>query len=93
MFVKLAVAVVGGLLGCIYVVSKRPPSKVCGSPGGPPITSPRVRLADGRHLAYKEVGVPKETAKFKVINIHGFASSKDIHLPISQVSLVPKSRV
>ncbi|WOG92462.1 hypothetical protein DCAR_0311731 [Daucus carota subsp. sativus] len=56
MFVKLAVAVVGGLLGCIYVVSKRPPSKVCGSPGGPHITSPRVRLADGRHLAYKEVG-------------------------------------
>lgn len=93
MFVKLAVAVVGGLLGGIYVVSKRPPSKVCGSPGGPPITSPRVRLADGRYLAYKEVGVPKETAKFKVIIIHGFASSKDIHLPISQVSLVPKSRV
>ncbi|KAL1823714.1 hypothetical protein ACET3Z_010492 [Daucus carota] len=57
MFVKLAVAVVGRLLGCIYVVSKRPPSKVCGSPGN---------------------------CQVKVIIIHGFASSKDIHLPISQ---------
>lgn len=88
MIVKLAVAVVGGLLGCIYVVLKTPPPKVCGSPGGPPITSPRVRLADGRHLAYKEAGISKENAKFKVIFIHGFASSKDIHLPISQVFLV-----
>lgn len=84
MIVKLAAAVVGGLLGFIYVALKAPPPKVCGSPGGPPITSPRVRLADGRHLAYKEAGVSKENANFKVIFIHGFASSKDIHLPISQ---------
>lgn len=88
MIVKLAVAVLGGLLGFIYVALKAPPPKVCGSPGGPPVTSPRVRLADGRHLAYKEAGVSKENAKFKLIFIHGFASSKDIHLPISRVILV-----
>ncbi|CAN1725969.1 hypothetical protein LINPERHAP1_LOCUS300, partial [Linum perenne] len=45
--------------------------------GGPPITATRNKLRDGRHLAYKEHGgVPKETAKFKVIFIQGFTSSR-----------------
>ncbi|RXI04796.1 hypothetical protein DVH24_039070, partial [Malus domestica] len=57
----------------------------CGSPGGPPVTSPRVKLSDGRHLAYRELGVPKEEAKHKIIVIHGFLSSKDLSLPVAQV--------
>lgn len=62
-----------------------PPPKRCGTPNGPPVTSPRIRLSDGRNLAYKERGVPKEIAKYKVILVHGFDSSKDIYLPLSQV--------
>lgn len=41
-------------------------------------TSPRIRLSDGRLLAYRETGVPKEEAKFKIIIVHGFGSSKDM---------------
>lgn len=85
MIVQIAVAIFAGLLGWAYVASKPSPPKVCGSPGGPPITSPRVRLSDGRHLAYKEAGVSKKDAKYKIIVIHGFDSSKDLNLPVSQV--------
>lgn len=70
-----------------YMRMKPPPPKVCNSPGGPTVTSPRIRLSDGRYLAFKEKGVPKEKAKFKVIVVHGFDSSKDIYLPLSQVKI------
>lgn len=53
-----------------------PPPKICGSPGGPPITGPRIKLRDGRHLAYKEYGVPREEAKYKIVYVHGFTSSR-----------------
>lgn len=81
----VAAAVVVGLVGLIYKAIRPPPPKICGSPGGPPITSPRVKLSDGRHLAYRELGVPKEEAKYKIIVVHGFLSSKDLNLPVSQV--------
>ncbi|KAI3520613.1 hypothetical protein L1887_10063 [Cichorium endivia] len=86
MIVKIAVAVVGvgGFLGWIYTRIKPPPPKICGSPGGPPITSPRVQLSDGRHLSYREWGVSKDKAKYKIIVIHGFDSSKDLKLPLPQ---------
>ncbi|KAJ7971542.1 Alpha/beta-Hydrolases superfamily protein [Quillaja saponaria] len=48
------------------------PPKTCGSPDGPPITAPRIKLRDGRHLAYKEHGAPKNTAKYRIIYVHGF---------------------
>ncbi|CAN6329977.1 unnamed protein product [Urochloa humidicola] len=41
---------------------KPPAPRVCGAEGGPPVTAPRIRLRDGRHLAYCESGVPKEQA-------------------------------
>ncbi|KAH0650050.1 hypothetical protein KY284_029962 [Solanum tuberosum] len=63
---------------------KPPPPNVCGSPGGPPVTSPRVQLSEGKYVAYKEGGVAKEKAKHKIIIVHGFDSSKDLMLPISQ---------
>lgn len=53
-----------------------PPPKICGSPGGPTFTEPRIKLRDGRHLAYKEHGVPKDTAKYKVIYAHSFGSTR-----------------
>uniref|UniRef100_A0A0E0F020 AB hydrolase-1 domain-containing protein n=1 Tax=Oryza meridionalis TaxID=40149 RepID=A0A0E0F020_9ORYZ len=53
-----------------------PPPRVCGAPGGPPVTAPRVRLSDGRHLAYEESGVPKEAARYKIVFSHGFTGSR-----------------
>jgi hypothetical protein len=85
MFAAIAVALAAGLLSWAYQTIKPPPPKICGSPGGPRITSPRVKLSDGRHLAYREMGVPKEEAKHKIIVIHGFDDSKDLSLPVSQV--------
>ncbi|XP_031264416.1 uncharacterized protein LOC116122749 isoform X2 [Pistacia vera] len=84
MFAPIAVALAVGLLGWAYQAIKPPPPKICGSPGGPPVTSPRVKLSDGRHLAYRETGVAKEEAKYKIIIVHGFDSSKDLSLPIPQ---------
>ncbi|KAE8789609.1 hypothetical protein D1007_36260 [Hordeum vulgare] len=63
-----------------------PPPTPCGSPGGPPVTAPRVRMRDGRHLAYEESGVPKETARFKVVFSHGFTGSRLDSLRASPVS-------
>ncbi|KAF8021817.1 hypothetical protein BT93_G2070 [Corymbia citriodora subsp. variegata] len=55
----------------------RPPQpKTCGSPGGPPITATRVRLRDGRYLAYKEHGVPRELAEHKIVFVHGADSCR-----------------
>lgn len=69
--------------GGIYQMAKPPPSRRYGSADGPPVTSPRVRLHDGRYLAYKVRGAAKEIAKHKVIINHGFTSSKDIYIPVS----------
>ncbi|XP_057458761.1 uncharacterized protein LOC130749424 [Lotus japonicus] len=44
-----------------------------------PVVSPRIRLRDGRHLAYVERGVPKDMAKYKIIIVHGFGSSKEMN--------------
>ncbi|WCJ41814.1 alpha/beta-Hydrolases superfamily protein [Euphorbia peplus] len=85
MFVPIAVAAFVGVLGWAYQALKPPAPKICGTPGGPPITSPRIKLNDGRHLAYTESGVPKEEAKYKVIIVHGFDSSKDVDLPVPKV--------
>ncbi|GLT48732.1 hypothetical protein SLA2020_223400 [Shorea laevis] len=84
MFAPIAVALAVGLLGWAYRSLKPPPPNICGSPGGPPVTSPRIKLSDGRHLAYKETGVPKEEAKYKIIVTHGFDSSKDLSLTAPQ---------
>ncbi|ESQ45053.1 hypothetical protein EUTSA_v10010501mg [Eutrema salsugineum] len=70
-----AVVVVLIALGTWAIISVTPPpSKICGTPGGPPITAPRIRLSDGRHLAYQEHGVSRQNATFKIIFIHAFAT-------------------
>ncbi|WRX33551.1 hypothetical protein QQP08_027627 [Theobroma cacao] len=84
MIAPIAVALTVGLMGWAYQALKPPPPKICGSADGPPVTSPRIKLSDGRHLAYREAGVPKEEAKYKILVIHGFDSSKDMNLPAPQ---------
>ncbi|KAF3321339.1 hydrolase, alpha/beta fold family protein [Carex littledalei] len=59
-----------------YKAVEPPPPKLCGTEGGPPITAPRLRLRDGRYLAYCESGVPKEKAKYKIVSVHGFTGSR-----------------
>ncbi|KAF5176433.1 Alpha/beta-Hydrolases superfamily protein [Thalictrum thalictroides] len=71
------------LYGWVDKKIKPPLPNICGSPNGPPITSPRIKLSDGRFLAYKQKGVSKEKAMYKVIVVHGFDSSKDFNLPAS----------
>ncbi|KAL2326672.1 hypothetical protein Fmac_025730 [Flemingia macrophylla] len=64
-------------LGLAYQLAiSPPPPRTCGSPGGPPITAPRIKLRDGRYLAYKEHGVPREVAKKKIVFLHGFGSCR-----------------
>ncbi|XVE96446.1 hypothetical protein REPUB_Repub02eG0222400 [Reevesia pubescens] len=75
-FKKVLAFLFVGILAWIYQVIQPPPPKICGSPNGPPVTAPRIRLKDGRYLAYKEHGVPKYVAKYKIIYVHGFKSSR-----------------
>ncbi|KAK4788134.1 hypothetical protein SAY86_019453 [Trapa natans] len=85
MFPVVAAAFLVGLFAYYAYHSLVPPRpKVCGSPGGPPVTAPRIKLANGRHLAYRERGVSRERAKHKVVLVHGFDSSKDMYIPLSQ---------
>ncbi|KAL2239330.1 uncharacterized protein LOC105170010 [Sesamum indicum] len=44
----------------------------------------RIRLSDGRFLAYTERGVPKNKSNYRVIVVHGFGSSKEMNLMVSQ---------
>ncbi|GJT14287.1 alpha/beta hydrolases superfamily protein [Tanacetum coccineum] len=69
-----------GFLAWAYQATRPPPPKICGSPDGPPVTSPRIKLRDGRHLSYLEYGVPKETAQYKIIYVHGFDNCKHHNL-------------
>lgn len=73
------------LAGLIFEPIKPPPPKICGTTNGPPVTAARIKLNDGRHVAYQEYGVPKERAKNKIIYIHGFASCRYDALKVSQV--------
>lgn len=72
---------------CRAALQPPPPPRVCGSPGGPPVTARRVRLRDGRHLAYEESGVPREAARYRIVFSHGFSGSRLDSLRASQVSL------
>lgn len=68
---KILVFLWFGFLAWVYQTMHPLPPRICGTPGGPPITAPRIKLRDGRHLAYKNHGVSKEIAKYKIIFVHG----------------------
>ncbi|CAO2832999.1 unnamed protein product [Amaranthus hypochondriacus] len=72
----------------IYQFMLPPPQRPCGLLGSPPITAPRVKLRDGRFLAYKEIGVPKHDAKNNIIFVHGFDNSR--HDVVIAAHLPPK---
>ncbi|KAL4183020.1 hypothetical protein AMTRI_Chr11g96060 [Amborella trichopoda] len=65
-----------GFSAYLYRLITPPPPRICGSPNGPPITGPRIKLNDGRFLAYFEKGVPREKAHYKVVMVHGFDGSR-----------------
>lgn len=47
--------------------------------------SRKIKLSDGRLLAYYERGVPRDESSCRVIMVHGFASSKKMNFMASQV--------
>lgn len=87
-FKKLLLIFFSGALAWAYQATRPPPPKICGSPDGPPITSPRIKLRDGRHLSYLEFGVPKDIAEYKIIFVHGFANSRHHNIFASSASPV-----
>ncbi|KAG9459158.1 hypothetical protein H6P81_003666 [Aristolochia fimbriata] len=81
---RIALVLLVSFLGWGYESIRPPLPKICGSPDGPPVTASRIRLRDGRHLAYSETGVPKEKATFKIVVIHGFGGSRNFTVPASK---------
>ncbi|PWA67572.1 alpha/Beta hydrolase fold protein [Artemisia annua] len=73
---KLLLVVLAGFCAWVYQTAIPPPPKTLGSPDGLFVTSSRIKLRDGRYLAYEESGVPKDIAKSKIIFLHGFGCSK-----------------
>lgn len=53
-----------------------------------PNSSSNIKLIDGRKLAYKERGVPKEKSNYRIIFIHGFDSSKERDFLAPQVIII-----
>ncbi|XP_019199044.1 PREDICTED: uncharacterized protein LOC109192790 [Ipomoea nil] len=47
-------------------------------------SSKKLRLSDGRCIAYIEKGVPRDEASYKVLVVHGFDSSKDMNFMAPQ---------
>ncbi|KAK7312649.1 hypothetical protein VNO77_36670 [Canavalia gladiata] len=81
---RAAIVLLMGLLGMFYQATQLHPPKLNDhSPHDHdddvvPV-SQRIRLSDGRYLAYREKGVPKDKAKHRIIIVHGFGSSKDMN--------------
>ncbi|XP_026411767.1 uncharacterized protein LOC113307546 [Papaver somniferum] len=84
MFTTVSVVILMGFVAFAYQAIQPPPPKICGTSDGPPVTAPRVKLSDGRHLAYKEHGVPRDEAKYKIVFIHGFGSYRLTTIRLSQ---------
>ncbi|GLJ16849.1 hypothetical protein SUGI_0290430 [Cryptomeria japonica] len=53
-----------------------------------PITAQRVRLPDGRHIAYREEGVSANIARHSVLVVHSFLSSRLAGIPGIKHSLL-----
>ncbi|KAI6697851.1 hypothetical protein NL676_017970 [Syzygium grande] len=75
-FTKLLAISLVGILALAYQVIQPATPKIPGTPDGPPVTVPRIKLRDGRHLAYREHGMPKDVAKYKIVFVHGFDSCR-----------------
>ncbi|CAK9180642.1 unnamed protein product [Ilex paraguariensis] len=87
MFKKLTQVVLIGFLAWAYQTTLPLPPKVSGSPFGPSITPTSIKLRDGRHLAYKEHGVPKSMAKYEIVYIDDIGhSSHDLPIAIPELA-------
>ncbi|KAK6944027.1 Alpha/beta hydrolase fold-1 [Dillenia turbinata] len=75
-----------GFLAWLYQAIQPSPPKICGTPDGPPVSAPRIMLRDGRHLAYKEHGVSRDIAKYKIVYVHGFDSCRHDVVIASELS-------
>ncbi|XP_017977741.1 PREDICTED: uncharacterized protein LOC18597904 [Theobroma cacao] len=53
-----------------------------------PPNASRIQLPDGRHLAYREIGVPADKARFSLIAPHPFLSSRLAVIPGVKTSLL-----
>lgn len=85
---KISLVFFVGILAWGYQASRPPPPKTCGSPDGPPVTASRIKLTDGRHLAYTEFGVPRDMAKYKIVFVHGFGSCRHDAVVLATLSPV-----
>eukprot|EP00897_Mesotaenium_endlicherianum_P008757 jgi/Mesen1/790/ME000110S_11057 len=73
----IVAALLGILLAGLYAASKPPPMQPLEAiEGAPPITALRIRLPDGRQVAYREQGAPADEAKHTLIVQHGLYSSR-----------------
>ncbi|KAK8593561.1 hypothetical protein V6N13_042863 [Hibiscus sabdariffa] len=75
-FTKILLVLSAGILAWAYQAIQPPLPKTCGSTDGPPVTASRIKLKDGRHLAYKEHGVSRDAAKYKIVHVHGIDSCR-----------------
>ncbi|KAL4011412.1 hypothetical protein IC575_028470 [Cucumis melo] len=83
MIFKAVVFTVVSLLGLVFQAAQLPPQNSRESVGLS-VSSPRVRLRDGRFLAYRERGVSKNDSIYRIIVSHGFGSSKDMNVLATQ---------
>ncbi|XVE96449.1 hypothetical protein REPUB_Repub02eG0222600 [Reevesia pubescens] len=86
-FTKILLVLSVGILAWAYQAIQPPLPKTCGSPNGPPVTASRIKLRDGRHLAYQEYGVSRDAAKYKIVSVHGFDSCRHdaVHLSLPEI--------
>lgn len=75
------------LLGMVYQATNLPPPSTTDidCDDNSTVASQRIRLSDGRYLAYVEKGVPKNESNFRIVVVHGFGSSKEMHFLAPQV--------
>lgn len=85
MVLKTALVLLMGLLGLAYRATQPAHPESTELSDVPPTSSPRIMLSDGRYLAYKEKGVPKNESNYKIIIVHGFGSSKEMNFLAPQV--------
>lgn len=76
MLKRIVFVLLVGIIACVCKSTVPPAPKICGSVNGAPVTGTRIKLRDGRYLAYKEHGVPKQNAKYKIVFVHGFGASR-----------------
>ncbi|WCJ41816.1 alpha/beta-Hydrolases superfamily protein [Euphorbia peplus] len=82
---KTVVVLMVGLIGMVYQGTQQhqpPQQEELREDSGE--AELRIRLKDGRVLAYREQGVAKEKSKFKIVIVHGFGSSKEMNFPAPQ---------